>query len=105
MPRSDTSRTSVTSRTVNTFRTSPTARASRTSRRLALVAPAALGAFALTVLPAAATSTPAQIATSKTNGVTYVKSLQAADGSYAGLASPTSGRSARSPPPVRPPWT
>ncbi|MCM2394096.1 hypothetical protein [Streptomyces albipurpureus] len=54
------------------------------SRRLALVVPAALGAFALTVLPAAATSTPAQIATSKTNGVTYLKSLQAADGSYAG---------------------
>lgn len=84
MPRSDTSRTSVTSRTAGTFGTSPTARASRTSRRLALVAPAVLGAFALTVLPAAATSTPAQIATSKTNGVTYVKSLQAADGSYAG---------------------
>ncbi|MFJ3493628.1 hypothetical protein ACIPPJ_08500 [Streptomyces sp. NPDC086091] len=45
---------------------------------------AAAGAFALTALPAAATSTPAQIATSKTNGVTYLKSLQAADGSYAG---------------------
>lgn len=57
---------------------------SRTSRRLALAAPAAFGAFALTVLPAAATSTPAQIATSKTNGVAYLKSLQAADGSYAG---------------------
>ncbi|MEV7416374.1 hypothetical protein [Streptomyces sp. NPDC089919] len=57
---------------------------SRTSRRLALAAPAALGAFALTVLPAFATSTPAQIATSKANGVTYLKSLQAADGSYAG---------------------
>ncbi|MEU6164490.1 hypothetical protein [Streptomyces tanashiensis] len=56
----------------------------RTSRRLALAAPAALGAFALTTLPAFATSTPAQIATSKTNGVTYLKSLQAADGSYAG---------------------
>ncbi|MER5872741.1 prenyltransferase/squalene oxidase repeat-containing protein [Streptomyces sp. NPDC002044] len=54
------------------------------SRRVALAVPAALGAFALTVLPAAATSTPAQIATSKTNGVAYLKSLQAADGSYAG---------------------
>ncbi|MGW1974510.1 hypothetical protein [Streptomyces sp. NPDC001889] len=55
-----------------------------TSRRLALAIPAALGAFALTVLPASATSSPAQIATSKTNGVAYLKSLQAADGSYAG---------------------
>ncbi|MFJ4790312.1 hypothetical protein [Streptomyces sp. NPDC088794] len=53
-------------------------------RRPALTAAAALGAFALTTLPAAATTTPAQIATSKTNGVTYLKSLQAADGSYAG---------------------
>ncbi|WP_066952861.1 hypothetical protein [Streptomyces lushanensis] len=57
---------------------------SLTSRRIALAVPAALGALALTVLPAAATSTPAQIATSKTNGVAYLKSLQAADGSYAG---------------------
>ncbi|MFE6668472.1 hypothetical protein ACFVFH_33550 [Streptomyces sp. NPDC057697] len=56
----------------------------RTSRRLALVVPAALGALALTTLPALATSSPAQIATSRTNGVTYLKSLQAADGSYAG---------------------
>ncbi|MFJ3926037.1 hypothetical protein [Streptomyces sp. NPDC090022] len=56
----------------------------RTSRRLALAVPAALAAFALTALPAAATSSPAQIATSKTNGVAYLKSLQAADGSYAG---------------------
>ncbi|MEW2368064.1 hypothetical protein AB0940_01715 [Streptomyces sp. NPDC006656] len=56
----------------------------RTSRRLALAVPAAIGAFALTALPAFATSTPAQIATSKTNGVAYLKSLQAADGSYAG---------------------
>ncbi|RMB81079.1 hypothetical protein [Streptomyces shenzhenensis] len=53
-------------------------------RRPTLVAAAALGAFALTALPAAATATPAQIATSKTNGVAYLKSLQAADGSYAG---------------------
>ncbi|MGW1786663.1 hypothetical protein ACWCQQ_47560 [Streptomyces sp. NPDC002143] len=54
------------------------------SRRCALTALAALGAFALTTLPAVATATPAQIATSKTNGVAYLKSLQAADGSYAG---------------------
>ncbi|MEV7085851.1 hypothetical protein AB0O07_08145 [Streptomyces sp. NPDC093085] len=53
-------------------------------RRPVLTAAAALGAFALTTLPAAATATPAQIATSKTNGVSYLKSLQAADGSYAG---------------------
>ncbi|MYS09414.1 hypothetical protein GTW71_23945, partial [Streptomyces sp. SID6041] len=56
----------------------------RTSRRLSLAVPAALGALALSTLPAFATSTPAQIATSKTNGVAYLKSLQAADGSYAG---------------------
>ncbi|GLV86063.1 hypothetical protein Slala03_57520 [Streptomyces lavendulae subsp. lavendulae] len=56
----------------------------RTSRRLALAVPAALGAFALITSPASATSSPAQIATSKTNGVAYLKSLQAADGSYAG---------------------
>ncbi|RSS38144.1 hypothetical protein [Streptomyces sp. WAC08241] len=56
----------------------------RASRRLALVVPAALGALALAALPAFATSSPAQIATSKTNGVAYLKSLQAADGSYAG---------------------
>ncbi|MFI0980607.1 hypothetical protein ACH4SP_26810 [Streptomyces sp. NPDC021093] len=55
------------------------------TRRAAFVVPvAAFGAFALTVLPAAATSTPAQIATSRTNGVGYLKSLQGADGSYAG---------------------
>ncbi|MFE6709439.1 prenyltransferase/squalene oxidase repeat-containing protein [Streptomyces sp. NPDC057695] len=56
----------------------------RTSRRLSLAVPAALGALALSTLPAFATSTPAQIATSRTNGVAYLKSLQAADGSYAG---------------------
>ncbi|MGW1408936.1 hypothetical protein [Streptomyces sp. NPDC002403] len=56
----------------------------RTSRRLALALPAAFGALALTALPAFATSSPAQVATSRTNGVTYLKSLQAADGSYAG---------------------
>ncbi|MFE5856333.1 hypothetical protein ACFQ61_24405 [Streptomyces sp. NPDC056500] len=55
-----------------------------TSRRLALAVPVAIGLIALTVPLAAATSTPAQIATSKTNGVAYLKSLQAADGSYAG---------------------
>ncbi|MFF9718694.1 hypothetical protein ACF1DW_24370 [Streptomyces sp. NPDC014603] len=53
-------------------------------RRPTLIAAATVGAFALTVLPAAATATPAQIATSKTNGVAYLKSLQTADGSYAG---------------------
>ncbi|MET9144048.1 hypothetical protein [Streptomyces sp. NPDC004042] len=52
--------------------------------RVALTAAAAVGALTLTALPAAATSTPAQIATSRANGVTYLKSLQAADGSYAG---------------------
>ncbi|MFH9367597.1 hypothetical protein ACH4K8_18190 [Streptomyces anulatus] len=56
----------------------------RTSRRLSLAVPAALGALALSTLPAFATSTPAQMATSRTNGVSYLKSLQAADGSYAG---------------------
>ncbi|MEV8451651.1 hypothetical protein AB0467_06135 [Streptomyces sp. NPDC052095] len=55
-----------------------------TVRRTAFTAAAALGAFVLTALPAAATSTPAQIATSTTNGVGYLKSLQGADGSYAG---------------------
>ncbi|SBU92366.1 hypothetical protein YW5DRAFT_03961 [Streptomyces sp. Ncost-T6T-1] len=75
---------SVPFRTSPILRASHTSRASRTRRRVAVVAPAVLGAVALTALPAAATSTPAQIATSKTNGVAYVKSLQAADGSYAG---------------------
>ncbi|MFG2595758.1 hypothetical protein [Streptomyces sp. NPDC048462] len=55
-----------------------------TPSRIVFTATAAIGAFCLSVLPAAATATPAQIATSKTNGVTYLKSLQAADGSYAG---------------------
>lgn len=54
------------------------------SRRLALAVPAALGALVLAALPAFATTSPAQIATSKSNGVAYLKSLQAADGSYAG---------------------
>ncbi|MFD3523601.1 prenyltransferase/squalene oxidase repeat-containing protein [Streptomyces sp. NPDC058653] len=57
----------------------------RTVARPALIAvPAAFTALALTALPALATSTPAQIATSKTNGVGYLRSLQGADGSYAG---------------------
>ncbi|MFJ4574210.1 hypothetical protein ACIP4W_22790 [Streptomyces sp. NPDC088846] len=53
------------------------------SPRLAFTASVSLGALCLSVLPAAATATPAQIATSKTNGVAYLKSLQATDGSYA----------------------
>ncbi|MDX3179700.1 hypothetical protein PV334_00245 [Streptomyces sp. ME02-7008A-1] len=54
------------------------------SPRLAVTATVSIGALCLSALPAAATATPAQIATSKTNGVAYLKSLQAADGSYAG---------------------
>ncbi|MFC8860367.1 prenyltransferase/squalene oxidase repeat-containing protein [[Kitasatospora] papulosa] len=54
------------------------------SPRLAVTAAVSIGALCLSALPAAATATPAQIATSKTNGVAYLKSLQAADGSYAG---------------------
>ncbi|MEE1826294.1 hypothetical protein PUR61_29505 [Streptomyces sp. BE20] len=42
----------------------------------------AAGALVLSAVPAHATATPAQIATSKSTGVTYLKSLQAADGSY-----------------------
>ncbi|MER5884028.1 prenyltransferase/squalene oxidase repeat-containing protein [Streptomyces sp. NPDC001941] len=53
-------------------------------RALRLAVPAALGALVLTAVPASATSTPAQIATSKSTGVSYLRSLQAADGSYAG---------------------
>ncbi|MFY1668517.1 hypothetical protein ACN27G_00945 [Plantactinospora sp. WMMB334] len=48
---------------------------------------AALAATALVVAvatPAAATSTPAQITTARNNGVAYLKTLQAPDGSYAG---------------------
>jgi hypothetical protein len=58
--------------------------ATRPGHRLALAVPAAAAALALAAPPAHATSTPAQIATSKTNGVAYLKSLQAADGAYAG---------------------
>ncbi|MFD9880978.1 prenyltransferase/squalene oxidase repeat-containing protein [Streptomyces alboflavus] len=60
---------------------------SRAARRTLLAVPTALGAvgaLVLTALPAAATATPGQIATSKTNGVSYLRSLQGADGSYAG---------------------
>ncbi|MFE7530866.1 hypothetical protein ACFU7Y_34905 [Kitasatospora sp. NPDC057542] len=42
----------------------------------------AAGALLLSAVPAHATATPAQIATSRSTGVTYLKSLQAADGSY-----------------------
>ncbi|MFF2814960.1 prenyltransferase/squalene oxidase repeat-containing protein [Kitasatospora cineracea] len=54
-----------------------------TRRSTTVLATAALAAGALlcTVVPAQA-ATPAQIATSKTNGVAYLKTLQAADGSY-----------------------
>ncbi|ANW17074.1 hypothetical protein I3J09_01925 [Streptomyces clavuligerus] len=61
---------------------------SRSSRpslsRLALTLPAAAGALALMAPHAVATSTPAQIAAATGYGVGYLKSLQAADGSYAG---------------------
>ncbi|MER7769080.1 hypothetical protein [Kitasatospora sp. NPDC096140] len=40
------------------------------------------GALLLSAVPAHATASPTQIATSKSTGVTYLKSLQAADGSY-----------------------
>lgn len=53
-------------------------------RALALTVPLAVGALVLASAPAGATSTPAQIATSKANGVGYLKTLQAADGSFAG---------------------
>ncbi|MFI9600182.1 hypothetical protein ACIHCX_09930 [Streptomyces sp. NPDC052043] len=54
------------------------------SRRSAVTAATVLGALALTTLPAAATTTPAQLTVARTNGVGYLKSLQAPDGSYAG---------------------
>ncbi|MFI1827494.1 hypothetical protein ACH41E_13745 [Streptomyces sp. NPDC020412] len=59
-------------------------RAARRRLRLLVTAPALAGALAIGAPPASATSTPAQIAASKAIGVTYLKSLQAADGSYAG---------------------
>lgn len=49
---------------------------------LASLATAALSVAA--AAPAAATSTSAQITTARNNGVAYLKTLQAADGSYAG---------------------
>ncbi|MGV9263778.1 hypothetical protein ACWDRR_03815 [Kitasatospora sp. NPDC003701] len=49
----------------------------------AAVVALAAGALLLSAVPAAhATATPTQTATSKSTGVTYLKSLQAADGSY-----------------------
>ncbi|MFF4926289.1 hypothetical protein ACFY4B_37445 [Kitasatospora sp. NPDC001261] len=56
----------------------------RTPSRAASATTVALtaGALLLSAVPAHATATPAQIATSKSTGVTYLKSLQAADGSY-----------------------
>ncbi|NBE83382.1 prenyltransferase/squalene oxidase repeat-containing protein [Micromonospora rubida] len=51
---------------------------------LALTALAATALVAVTAAPAEATSTPAQITTAKNNGVAYLRTLQAADGSYAG---------------------
>ncbi|MFI9100616.1 hypothetical protein ACIGXA_08815 [Streptomyces fildesensis] len=66
-----------------TFSSGPLARFGRRSRRtVALGLPLAVGALLLASTPSEATSSPAQIATSKTNGVNYLKSLQAADGSY-----------------------
>ncbi|MGW8726000.1 hypothetical protein ACWGNF_08230 [Streptomyces sp. NPDC055808] len=56
----------------------------RVSRWALLTAACSLSALALTAVPASATSSPAQIATAKTNGVSYLRSLQAADGSYVG---------------------
>ncbi|MFJ8043575.1 hypothetical protein ACIRBX_24055 [Kitasatospora sp. NPDC096147] len=53
-----------------------------TSRTCATVVALAAGALLFSAVPAGATATPAQIATSKTTGVSYLKSLQAADGSY-----------------------
>ncbi|MFD7536199.1 hypothetical protein [Streptomyces sp. NPDC059819] len=56
----------------------------RASRHALLTAACTLSALALTAVPASATSSPAQLATARTNGVSYLRSLQAADGSYAG---------------------
>ncbi|GAA3214996.1 prenyltransferase/squalene oxidase repeat-containing protein [Dactylosporangium siamense] len=49
-----------------------------------IIALGVVAAVLATAVPAHATSTPAQITTSKNNGVAYLKTLQAADGSYAG---------------------
>lgn len=83
-------RTSHVSRSRHSVRTAGPAGSRTRSRRggpaayAALTVPVALGALLLSAVPASATATPAQIATSKTNGVAYLKTLQAADGSYAG---------------------
>nr|WP_316521566.1 prenyltransferase/squalene oxidase repeat-containing protein [Kitasatospora sp. K002] len=45
---------------------------------------AAAGCALATAIPAQATATPAQIATSRANGVAYLRTLQGADGGYAG---------------------
>ncbi|MFE4977502.1 prenyltransferase/squalene oxidase repeat-containing protein, partial [Kitasatospora sp. NPDC056651] len=45
---------------------------------------AAAGCALATAIPAGATATPTQIATSRTNGVAYLRTLQGADGGYAG---------------------
>ncbi|MCL2728788.1 MAG: hypothetical protein FWE15_02040 [Actinomycetia bacterium] len=57
----------------------------RKSRTAALALPLAAGALLFTAaVPAGATSTAAQITASTDAGVAYLKTLQAADGSYAG---------------------
>ncbi|MFK3984411.1 prenyltransferase/squalene oxidase repeat-containing protein [Micromonospora sp. NPDC050397] len=67
-------------------RTVPDRAATRPIRtRRTVTAGLACAAIAVLITPttAHATSTPAQIATSRTNGVAYLKTLQAADGSFA----------------------
>ncbi|MEU6075709.1 prenyltransferase/squalene oxidase repeat-containing protein [Micromonospora sp. NPDC047074] len=56
----------------------------RRSTRPVLTALATAVLVVATGTPAGATSTPAQITTAKNNGVAYLRTLQAADGSYAG---------------------
>ncbi|MET8698037.1 hypothetical protein ABZW10_04060 [Kitasatospora sp. NPDC004723] len=63
-----------------TFLTTPRTTSSRLTS--AVTVSLAAGALLLSAVPAHATATPAQIATSKSTGVTYLRSLQAADGSY-----------------------
>ncbi|AXI80857.1 prenyltransferase/squalene oxidase repeat-containing protein [Peterkaempfera bronchialis] len=53
-------------------------------RILAVALSLGIGALTLTAVPAQATSSAAQIATSTTNGVAYLTSLQGPDGGYAG---------------------
>ncbi|MER7850362.1 prenyltransferase/squalene oxidase repeat-containing protein [Kitasatospora sp. NPDC096077] len=50
----------------------------------AVAALAAAGTALATAVPAQATASPTQISTSVTNGVAYLRSLQGADGGYAG---------------------